>query len=139
MSYCLGLLSLCAAAQQPRRAVRAIADPAFGTRWLLSADPTHPGGPGRLVPEQSSREEQQVGSAIEAPVPQVIRAGDRLLVIESGERVAAMFEAVALEPARQGAVFTARFAAGGDQVRVVALAPGRAALATAFTRGGGQP
>lgn len=136
---CVALPVICAMAQQPLRAIRAIADPASGTRWLLAADPTHPGGPGRLVREQASREAPQTEAPIEAPVPQVIRAGDRLLVVESGARLEACFAAVALEPARQGAVFTARFAVGGARVRVVALGPGRAALAPALAHIGGQP
>lgn len=128
---CLSLLAAGVAAQQPQRALRAIADPSTGSRWLLSANPTHPGGPGRLVPEQ--------GAAIVAPVPLVIRAGDRLLVIESNETVEACFDAVALEPAVQGSIFTARFTAGGDRVRVVALGPGRAALAPGPALVGEQP
>lgn len=136
---CIALPAICAMAQQSQRAIRALADPASGTRWLLAADPTHPGGPGRLVLEQAGGEVQQGETPIEAPVPQVIRAGDRLLVVESYARVEACFEAVALEPARQGAVFTARFAVGGARVRVVALGSGRAALAPALVHIGGQP
>lgn len=139
MTCCVALTVVCATAQQPLRAVRAIPDSASGIRWLLAADSTHPGGPGRLVPDQASGEERQPGAPIEAPVPQVIRAGDRLLVVESSARVEACFEAVALEPALQGAVFTARFSVGGARVRVVALGPGRAALAPALAHVGGQP
>jgi len=128
---CLSLLAAGVAAQQPERALRVIADSATGTHWLLAANPTHPGGPGRLVPER--------GAAIMAPVPQVIRAGDRLLVVESSETVEACFDAVALEPAVLGSVFTARFTAGGGRVRVVALGPGRAALAPGPALVGGQP
>lgn len=128
---CLSLLAAAVTAQQPQRAIRSIADPATGTRWLLAANSTHPGGPGRLVPEQ--------GAAIKAPVPQVIRAGDRLFVVEYSDTVEASFDAVALEPAVLGSIFTARFTAGGNRVLVLALGPGRAALAPWPALAGGQP
>jgi hypothetical protein len=113
-------------------ALREIDDPHSGARWLLSKDAEHPGGPGRLV--QLGKDEQ-AGSAGKRPRPApaapVIRAGDRIVVEEHTDVVDAAFEAVALGPAVERRRLHARLKIGGRVVRVIALGPGRARLATA--------
>jgi hypothetical protein len=117
---------------------REIADPNTGNRWVLLRDDGHPGGPGRLMlagistnadgnnqPGQSRKPDSRPVSA-SAPV---IRAGDRLIVEEYSAIVEARLEAQALGTAAPGSAFRARLAIGGKVVRVVALGPGRAALA----------
>jgi hypothetical protein len=108
--------------------VREIDDPHTGARWLLMLDPTHPGGPGRLLLVGGFRPEYRPSQpGVEPPRP-VIRAGDRLIVEENTAVVEARLEAVALGPAVIGSPLDARLKIGGNVVRVVALAPGRAAF-----------
>jgi hypothetical protein len=116
-------------ADLPGALVRMIDDPHTGARWLLLRDLRHPGGPGRLVLAAPARKElrPKPPPAAEMARP-VIRAGDRLIVEEETAVVAARLEAVALGPAGMGAPFEARLGIGGRVVRVLALAPGRAAL-----------
>ena len=124
--------------------VREIDDPNSGKRWLLTLDPSHPGGPGqlRLVSavrggpaeqrEPRSSEPLQAGPASgpasEQALP-VIRSGDRVIVEEHTPVADARLEAVAMSPARAGTAFNARLIMGGWVVRAVAIAPGRAVLA----------
>jgi hypothetical protein len=119
--------------------VREIDDPHSGDRWLLTRDPSHPGGPGllRLVasargssPRQQSPSQgkpAQAGPSF-VPAPPAIRCGDRVIVEEHRPVVDARLEAVAMSPARAGSVFNARLTMGGRVVRAVAIAPGRAVL-----------
>jgi len=126
--------------------VKEIDDPENGNRWLLMRDPSHPSGPGllRLAGMPASRGlEQQEGArhgepaqaslpptALEpAPVLPVIRAGDRIMVEQHTRVVDARLEAVAISPARAGAVFRARLLMGGGMIRAVAVAAGRATMA----------
>lgn len=126
--------------------VRAIDDPYTGNYWLLERDPDHPGGPGRLVlvprAAQTDGPDSEPGSesdgagprqaapdAIARALAPVIRAGDRLMVIENTAVAEARLEAVALGPAVRGADFEVRLQIGGKEVRAVALGPGRAAFA----------
>ncbi|MDE3186061.1 MAG: hypothetical protein KGM96_00890 [Acidobacteriota bacterium] len=117
-------------------AIREIDDPRTGARWLLLRDGSHPGGPGRLALAGSMRDDGRIGgnendaSALVAPPRPVIRAGDRLVVEEDTAVVAVRLGAVALGPAAPGGSLQARLQIGGKVVRVVAIAPGRAALAT---------
>lgn len=120
-------------AQGPVRAVRAINDPATGTRWLLVRAVDHPGGPGRLV-----RADIAIASAsgpakpaIEAPLALVLRGGDRIVVVERTAVAETEMDAVALGPAAEGATCEARLRVTGRAVRVIALGPGRAELAPA--------
>ncbi len=121
-------------------AVREIDDPCTGARWLLLQDPNHPGGPGRLVPASNIQNAGAVrvkdrdglpnATAIALPPRPVIRGGDRLIVEENTAVVEARLEATALGLAARGSSFQARLQIGGKVVRVVAMGPGRAALAS---------
>ena len=106
--------------------VREIDDPHTGGRWLLTHDPMHPAGPGRLVLVRGIRSAvpRSDGSVVE-PLP-VIHAGDTLIVEENTAAVEARLEAVALRPAVAGSPLDVRLKIGGKVVRVMALAPGRA-------------
>jgi hypothetical protein len=113
--------------------LREIDDPATGDLWLLVRDPVHPAGPGRLVlVRHGSRLTDGAGGKTLPPArvvaQPIVRAGDSLLVEEHTPVVDARLEAVALEPALQGATFRARLTIGGAVVRVVADAPGHAVL-----------
>jgi hypothetical protein len=115
--------------------LREIDDPRNGDRWLLTLDPSHPGGPGllRLVAarpgstEPRPTEPEQPGPASE-PAPPVIRSGDRVIVEQHTRMVDARLEAVAMSPAQVGAAFNARLTMSGGMVRAVAVAPGRAVI-----------
>lgn len=132
MVLLLMMLGAAATAQKQARATRVLVDPWTGTRWLLAANPAHPGGPGVLVAEGSPVAAAPVAQpAIVAPLPAVIRAGDRLTVEESTPVLTARYSAVALVPAAPGDTFLARLTVGAAPVRVVALGPGRARLAAA--------
>lgn len=123
----------------PAQALREIDDPLTGSRWLLVRDGGHPEGPGRLTLETGLRDDGQIGGkgnnavrkslAIVGRPSVVIRGGDRLVVEEETQVVMVRLEAVALGPAAPGGSLQARLEIGGKVVRVVALAPGRAALA----------
>jgi hypothetical protein len=121
---------------------RVITDPHLGLRWLLSEDPSRPGGPGLLIPIAAGQIDAPLSAGVlrspvtanqRLPLPSlpVIRTGDRLIVEENTALVEARLEAVALSPAQTGSAFNVRLVAGGKIVRAVALGPGRAAFATA--------
>ncbi|MGA2216920.1 MAG: hypothetical protein ABSG51_02485 [Terracidiphilus sp.] len=111
---------------------REIDDPSTGSRWLLTIDPRHPGGPGRLLPAEAQpkgRSPQTEDTRIAAPVAvPVIHAGDRVIVEEHSEVAEARLEGFALGPAAVGAPLSLRLVIGGRVVRAVAAAPGRAIL-----------
>jgi hypothetical protein len=108
--------------------VREIDDPHTGGRWLLTRDPVHPAGPGRLVLVARFRPEYRpIQPGVEPPRP-VIHAGDRLVVEENTAVIEARLEAVALGPAVVGSPLDVRLKIGGKVVRAVALGPGRAAF-----------
>lgn len=120
--------------------LREIDDPHTGLRWLLMRDTTRPGGPGRMVPfavgQGEARPESRIGLFPAPPWHErlplslpIIHTGDRLIIEESTPLVQARLEAVALGPALSGSPFKARLVLGGNVVRAVALAPGRAAFA----------
>jgi hypothetical protein len=123
--------------------VREIDDPHLGSRWLLYRDPTHPGGPGRLVqagqvyarPVQAGKAAPGEGPAAgSAPLTgkldrPVIHAGDRVILEEDTPVVEARLEAVALNPALAGSPLRVRLRIGGKVVAATALATGRVELA----------
>ncbi len=123
-----------------QRALREIDDPQTGTCWLLVRDESRPAGPGRLI-QAATRQGYSGGQSAEltadtvspakilAPLPVVIRSGDRLVVEEHSRVVAMLLEAVALGPATEGKTLNARLKVGDKVVRVVALGAGRARLA----------
>jgi hypothetical protein len=108
---------------------REIDDPHTGDRWLLVRNEQFPGGPGRLVRVVAHTGAAGQIAAGRAVAPPVIRPGDWVIVEEHTAVVDAVLKARALHPAVLGAVFDVRLAIGGRVVRVVALGPGRAALA----------
>jgi hypothetical protein len=115
------------------QALRAIDDPATGTRWLLVRATDHSAGPGvlmRMGAEDSQRrgDREAAGSVLPPAVP-IIRGGDPLIVLEETAVAEARLDAVALGPAAQGAGFEARLRVTGQAVHVIALGPGRARLA----------
>lgn len=111
--------------------VREIDDPHTGGRWLLTRDPVHPAGPGRLALVGGMRVAAPRPGVplIEQPRP-VIHAGDRLIVEENSAVVEARLDAVALGPAVIGSPLDVRLMIGGKVVRAVAVAPGRALFLT---------
>jgi len=119
------------------KVVREIDDPRNGTRWLLMRNLRYPGGPGRLVPASEPRiadsenalQKVAQQQPVRAGMQLVVRAGDRLVVEENTALVDARLEGVALGPAAIGSSLNVRLAVGGNVVRALALAPGRAALA----------
>jgi hypothetical protein len=124
-------VSATAAMELPGKVFGEIDDPHSGDRWLLLRNPSHPGGPGRLV--MSARPEGaqagEAGNRTRPPeVTPMIRAGDSLIVEEHTAVVDARLEAVALSTASKGAAFEARLMIGGRTIRAVALGRGRAEL-----------
>jgi hypothetical protein len=118
-------------ASAPNEVVREIDDPHTGARWLLMRDLSHPGGPGRLLLVESTRNpaRQAAGAKQSRVEPRpVLHAGDQLIVEENTPVVESHLEAVALGPAVIGSAFNVRLTMGGKVVRAVALAPGRAVL-----------
>jgi hypothetical protein len=104
-----------------------IEDRRLGNRWLLYRDPSHPGGPGRLV--LTAGDGAGTGGAVSAPeTPPMVRAGDRLIVEEHTPVVDARLEAVAMGPAWIGSRLQVRLKIGGRVVEAVVLDAGRAAL-----------
>jgi len=101
--------------------------------WKLVRDTVHPAGPGKWlrVPGSwcSGQKEGQGGSLAEnAGPPLAVRAGESLIVEDHAGFAEAHLQAVAIEPAHQGATVQARLLAGGAVVRAVVLGPGRAVL-----------
>lgn len=119
-------------------AIREIADPHSGDRWLLERDPAHAGGPGRLVriasggsgfPAAALKPNRSAMSRTSAQCESAIHAGERVVLEEDTSLVEARLEGTALSAACAGSAVKVRLAIGGRTVRAVALAPGRAALA----------
>lgn len=120
--------------QQKRwQPVRVVDDAATGTRWLLERDTTTPGAPGRMRQIAAGRAVAGYGAALlaAAVAPPILRAGDRVVVEDSAEKVTARLEGTVLGPAHAGALVKVRLAAGGQTVTARALAPGRATLVAA--------
>ena len=116
---------------------REIADPHSGALWVLWRDPAHPGGPGRLAPAlpeagtgalENRTDRSDLKPATRAPC---IHVGDKIVVEEHTAAADVSLEAMAMEPAEMGSPFQARLKIGGKVVGAVALARGRARLASA--------
>jgi hypothetical protein len=124
---------------EPARALLSIDDSPTGSRWLLTRDPVHPAGPGRLVNAPNAQAEepalvpdQKIAwkvRGIRPPLHVVIRAGDALIVEDDNGNANVRLEAVALGPATVGLEFQAKLKIGCASIKVVALAPGRAKIA----------
>ena len=122
----------------PDEVIREIDDPHTGARWLLRRDPSHPGGPGRLLlaegirnPDRQLNLARKDGTGVKPSFVElrpVLRAGDRIIVEENSPVVESRLEAVALSPAVIGSALNVRLSIGGKVVRAVALGPGRAML-----------
>ena len=108
--------------------IREIDDPRNGDRWLLVRDDSHPGGPGLLFLVSAVQVKATQGSPELAALPPIIRAGDRVIVEENTAVAEARLEAVALNPAWPGSLFSVRLTMGGGVLRVLAAGPGRAVL-----------
>jgi hypothetical protein len=125
--------------QKTTRALRSIDDQG-GFCWLLIRDVEHPAGPGRLVGGAKTNDEclatvsdqdgERAASDVRPPLPPAIRGGDALIVEDDSCNAHARLAAVALGPAALGAEFRARLKIGGASIKVVALGPGRAKIAT---------
>ena len=132
----------CAGAQNrsaSKEVVRAFADPASGSRWLLFRGEEHLGGPGKLVLAVGSgfaREAQSCrSSAMQRQVLDtgqahkiVIRAGDKIVVRERTSFVDLALDGTALGAAAEGELLHVRLRIGGT-VRAIAVLPGLANLA----------
>ena len=133
----LAATALPASAHPGSEIIREIDDPSSGQRWLLVRDDSHPGGTGLLLPMDARRDRTESGpitapGAAAAPAQDdlpMIRSGDHVEIEEHSVTVDARLEAVALMPAGRGSAFNARLAIGGQVVRAVAVAPGRAIFA----------
>lgn len=144
------MLAVVVVGQQPSGEVlRQIDDPGAHGVWLLTRDPVHPAGPGRMVWVPNKVRLQEAASSVSSPVtgagPEaarpvpgaaamakpVILAGDRVVVVEETPVVDARLTAIALNPAPLGMAFHARLEIGGQVVRAVAVGPGLARLAPA--------
>jgi hypothetical protein len=117
--------------------VRVVDDPATGDRWVLERDAQHPGGPGRMVlvaqglvfPGRERAFVAHPDSGREAATAAaLIHAGDHLIVEEHTRLLDAVLEAIALGSAKEGGTFRVRLSIGGQVLRAVAVAPGRALL-----------
>ena len=113
----------------PVHVFREIRDPQSGADWVILPNAANPGGPGRMVLEAQVSPSRATTEAKKVAPVVTVHLGDRLVVEEHTRVAEAYLEAVALEPAVAGGSFHVRLKIGGKVVRVVAIAPGRAALA----------
>jgi hypothetical protein len=134
------MLAVVVVGQQPagdvlrQPVLRQIDDPGAHGIWLLTRDPNHPAGPGRMVwvPDRVRLQEgsgNAASAALPEPLRPVILAGDRVVVEEETPVVDARLAATALNPAPAGMGFNARLEIGGQVVRAIAVGPGVARLA----------
>ena len=101
---------------------REIVDPCLGTRWQLVADAQHPERPGHLVLVDSralrSSGTTPAGSPPSTPASTtqlpVIRAGDRIAVLQQTPILRGRFQAVALESAATGQTLRVRLLGNSD-------------------------
>jgi hypothetical protein len=116
------------------RAVRAIDDRGTRQHWLLLKDQSHPACPALLVQAPRYRSCAGLGqteidsrshSVPEFSLP-VIHVGDPIVVSEHTPTLDAELEATALEAAIAGEPLGVRLKIGGQTLRAIADAPGRA-------------
>jgi len=120
-------------AGQPRRPLegpplREIVDPCLGTRWQFVADVQHPERPGRLIlidprarpmraaaqPAPNELRNPDANSYRAAAQSRLIRAGDRVTVLQETAFLRARLQAVALESAVAGQTMRVRLLGGAD-------------------------
>jgi hypothetical protein len=106
--------------------LREIVDPCLGTRWQLVADAQHPERPRRLVlvnsgvyrvsnPSPAGSVPPSVSLREASPVAlPVIRAGDRITVLQQTSILRARLQAVALESGAAGQTLRVRLLGGAD-------------------------
>ncbi len=119
------------------RAICTIEDPGTRQRWILLQNLVRPAAPALLVqrprnfscvrfsPQGSESHSQPDSESRSLPV---IHAGDYLILSEHTRFLDAELEAIALQPAAIGDSLTVRLKFGDRILRVIATAPGRAAL-----------
>jgi hypothetical protein len=115
-------------APAPVHVFREIKDPQSGADWVILPNAANPGGPGRMVLERQVSPSNATAEAKKIAPIVAIHLGDRVVVEEHTRVAEAYLEAVALEPAVAGGSFRVRLKIGGKVVRVMAIAPGRAAF-----------
>lgn len=113
----------------PSAVVKEIDDPGSGVRWLLVADPAHPGGPGRMVAAGSGVHGVPWSLRAASRARPVVCSGDAVQVEEHSTVMDMSLQAVALNSARAGERLQARLRIGGRVVTAIVLGPGRAVLA----------
>jgi hypothetical protein len=118
------------------RAVRIIDDQGTGRHWLMVRRLDRPETPASLLPLNEECFELLV-SDLKKKLPiaahqkgaPVIRAGDRVLLLDSSAIADVRLEAVALGPATTGQELTVRLKLGGHLLRAVATAQGSVRMA----------
>lgn len=138
---CAGLVVLVAGtfgqAQCPVERVQAAARPsivlidgATGQTWAFSGRGQLPGAPPRLLRLPAAQQgEQPAGDTVRKVLSgPMIRAGDRLKAVDCHAGVDAQLEAIALEPALQGAQLKVRTRVFGATLNAFAIAPGQVLL-----------
>ncbi len=114
----------------PPRIVRELRDPHTGARWLVIRNTKNPSGPGRMI-LSAGEDENPLGCGPKYSSEPIIHAGDRVAIEEHTADLDSSLDATAFDGAAIGSSFRARLKIGGKLVRAVAIAPGRAALASA--------
>jgi hypothetical protein len=104
-------------------------DPATGARWVLLRDTAHPDAPGRWVLAHAG----EVGKTSSRAQSAVIRAGDRIVLVEHSAIADARLAAFALTSAAKGETLRVRIAIGGAVVMARADGKGLAEIAPAET------
>jgi hypothetical protein len=112
------------------RVYRQIRDPHSGARWLVFRDAENPAGPGRAILAVGAEGPGNDAAAELKIAAPVIHPGDKLTVEEHNATVQAYLEGLAAGAAAPGACLDVRLKIGGKTVRAVAIATGRAALAS---------
>ena len=116
--------------------VREIDDPHTGNRWLLTRDPSRPGGPGLMVLAAVGFQRANVLGADDSSASKdqsrylpVIHTGDHLVVEENTSVASVYLDGTALGPAMVGSPLNVRLTIGDSIVRAAALGPHRAVFA----------
>lgn len=113
-----------------RREAKVLVDRGTGQRWTFSDLGQRPGAPRRLHLSNASSQELSPGEGTQAEgnAGRIIRAGDRLEVLDCRAGVEAHLEATALKPASMGDRVAVRSGVFEARLTVVALAPGKVVL-----------
>ena len=118
-------------------AVRIIEDFAIHRRWVLTRNSFRPAAPAGLSLLPAGTTCGFIGVENQSDLKQkkfqrrrnpIIRAGDKLILLEQNPILDARFEAVALDSADADEMLMVRLKIGGGTVRALATAPGEASL-----------